>query len=341
MRVLKLAVVALLPLGCAPATPQTGEEKALGTVKQYVTENLETLVSATQALRAAAPAPDADGWNATADRAQLEAMKAEWKKARSAYEHIEGAIAVLFPDYDVATDERYDGFIAVRADDNLFDGDGVTGIHALERILYSDAIPQSVIDFESGLPGYKAAAFPANEAEARAFKDALCARLVTDVTAMRDEFKPLALDTAAAYRGVIGSMEEQLEKTTLAATGEEESRYAQYTLADMRANVEGGKATFEAFRGWIRDEGGSEEEAAIVAGFDRIAAKYAELAGDSLPPVPATWSSLNPSSADQATAFGKLYVMLRDESDPKRTESTVSWMNKSADRLGIPQLPQE
>src|SRR5262249_55052923 len=157
---------------------------------------------------------------------------------------------------DFSTDARYEGYLAEGPDADLFDDNGVTGVHAVERVLWSDVIPERVRVFESGLPGYRAAAFPATEAEAASFKQKLCARLATDAETMRSQFAPLALDPAAAFRGVIGSMGEQVEKANKAATGEEESRYAQYTPADMRANVEAGIAIYGEFRPWLLASGG-------------------------------------------------------------------------------------
>ena len=91
-------------------------------------------------------------------------MKAAWVRARTAYEHVEGAIAPIFPELDAAIDERYDGFLAdigPTGDANLFDGTGVTGMHGIERILYSDSIPANVVDLRDeparvqgrGVPG--------------------------------------------------------------------------------------------------------------------------------------------------------------------------------------------
>jgi iron uptake system component EfeO len=269
-------------------------------------------------------------------------MKTHWKEARTAYESIEGAIAVLFPDLDVSTDERYDAFLSdFGPDGDLFDDQGVTGIHAIERILWSDSIPANVVSFESALAGYEAARFPQTAAEAQEFKTKLCARLVTDVGTMRSQFEPLALDPAAAYRGIIGSMSEQVEKANKAATGEEESRYAQYTLADMRVNVAAGVATYDSFEAWLKStSGGAAADSAIRDGFARVDAAYAAIQGDALPPVPNDWSSVNPSTADQATPFGMLYMLLLKEADPDQPDSLVSAMNQSADLLGIPQLPQ-
>lgn len=333
-----LPVLFLATASCGPKVP--AEDQALLDVKSYIQTNLDSLHAAVVDLQNDAPAPDADGWNASSDAAAVRKMKADWTRARIAYEHIEGAIAVLFPELDLSTDDRYDGFIATGPDDNLFDDEGVTGIHAAERILWSDTIPQRVVDFEKGLPYYQPAAFPANENQAREFKEKLLARLVTDVKTMKTQFGPLALDTASAFRGVIGSMKEQIEKANRAASGEEESRYAQYTLADMRANVEAGAAIYAAFKPWLLEQkSGKDLDAKIAAGFKRIQNHYASLPGDALPEVPATWSSAHPSAQDLATPFGQLYQTLTAEADPDTDGTLVSAMNSAADALGIPLLP--
>lgn len=314
------------------------EEEATLAVKVIIQGHLDDLHAAAVALAAAAPEPDADGWSASADAAAVASMKEQWKKARLAYESIEGAIAVLYPELDVSTDARYDAFIEVTPDDNLFDDIGVTGVHAIERVLWSDSIPPAVVSFESGLANYKAAAFPKAAAEASDFKDKLCARFVADTLAMRDKFAPLALDAPSAYRGVIGSLQEQIEKINKAATGEEESRYAQFTLGDMRQNVAAGRATYGAFQSWLIAKDGASIDAGILAGFKRLEDGYAAISGDSLPPVPDGWTSEDPSKEQLATPFGVLYSLLQAESDSAKEGSLVSDMVESADRLGIEPL---
>jgi iron uptake system component EfeO len=338
------ASLALLLVGCGGGGNQqilddaTREKEAIVTVKAFIQKNLDDLNKASAALAAAAPAPDGDGWNADADA--VDKMKEEWKKARSAYESIEGAIAVVFPDFDVSTDARYDDFIAASPDDNLFDDQGVTGVHAIERILWSNKIPANVVTFESGLPGYKAAAFPATQAEAADFKDKLCKRLVDDTRAMADQFKGLALDAPSAYRGVIGSVHEQVEKIDKAATGEEESRYAQYTLADMRANVIAAEATYDAFRDWLlTKEKGEQFDEQVKSGFTKLKDGYAKLKGDALPELPSGWSSDQPSEEQLKTPFGTLFSLVRAQSDQEADGSLVYKMNESADLLGIKALP--
>ena len=338
--VLISAMSALMVAGCGSSDPAP-RDRALGDVKAFITHNLDDLVGASSELQSAAPAADDDGWSSRSDASALANMKAAWKKARTAYEHIEGAIAVLFPELDISTDERYDGFLSTYGPDaNLFDGQGVTGVHAIERILWSDSIDAVVLAFESALPGYVAARFPGNRQEADDFKSGLCQRLVTDVRAMRDDFRPLALDPAAAFRGVVGSMHEQLEKAEKAATGEEESRYARYTLADMRANVDAGRSTFAAFRPWLLStNGGSDRATDIDTAFGRIDTAYAGLPGDALPAVPTTWSSLAPSAQDLATDFGRLWTVLRHEGDPEAPDSLVAELSSAAAAIGIPELP--
>jgi iron uptake system component EfeO len=309
-------------------------------VKQVIAGQLDTLVQGAQALQAAAPAPDADGWNATADAAAVMAMKAAWRQTRDAYEHIEGAIAVLFPNYDVSTDARYDGFLQTNGpDDNLFDGMNVTGVHAIERILWSDAIPPQVVAYEMTVDGYTPAAFPATRQQADDFKNGLCQRLVDDVMAMRSDFKPLALDLASAYRGVAGSLLEQLEKISLATTGEDESRYAQRTLADMRANLAGGRTILAAFAPLIAAHGAQALADQVTTKLTSISDAYDQATtGDSLPPVPNDWNPDNITPADLATPFGKLYDLLQHETSVEDATSAVSLFNQLGDQLGIPTL---
>ncbi len=57
-----------------------------------------------------------------------------------------------------------------QGDPTPFDGTGVTGMHGIERILFANVIPQTVIDFESTLPGYSPASFPLTAADAADFK---------------------------------------------------------------------------------------------------------------------------------------------------------------------------
>lgn len=335
-----LATLTLLALvACQPADDTPPEDEATLAVKAYVTDELGKLHAAAVALQAAAPAPDDDGWNATADADAVAQMRVHWSEARASYERIEGAIAVLFPDLDAATDERYDGFLEEGPDTSLFDGEGVIGVHAIERILWADAHPPETVAFEMQLQGYQPAAYPADAAQATAFRDELVQRLVDDVAQMQASFEPLALDLAAAYSGVVGSMAEQLEKVALAATGEDESRYADHTLADMRANLEGGRLLYEAFEPWLTSEAGGEAvHERIAAGFQRLESGYAQHFGNGVPPVPDGWSA-EPTEEQLATPYGQLFGMLEHEADPDAEDSLVHAMIEAAELMDIPVAP--
>jgi iron uptake system component EfeO len=210
-------------------------------------------------------------------------------------------------------------------------------MHAIERILWADQHAPQVIAFESALPNYREARYPADAAEAQRFQGGLAQRLIDDVDTMRGEFEPLALDPAAAFRGVIGSMAEQLEKVTLAATGEDESRYSQATLSDMRANLEGGRTIYAEFSPWVRSmDGGAAIDERIAAGFDRLDAAYSAIDGDALPPVPVGWNPSAPDPAHLETPYGQLWQLLSFESDRDAAGSLVADMNAAADLIGVP-----
>lgn len=320
------------------AEAQNPEERATLEVKAYLQGELDKLADAAARLQQAAPAPDDNGWNAADDKAAVEKMRSIWGEARDLYEHSEGAIAELFMELDVSTDERYDAFIEDNGpDDNLFDGENVTGMHAIERILWADSHPAHVVAFESTLVGYQAAAFPGTRVQAEDFKTKLAQRLVDDTAAMRDMFagQRRALDPSTAFGGVIGSMEEQFEKVNLAATAGDESRYAQRTLDDMRANLEGGLQIYRAFSGWVVESSGAELDKKVKDGFGRIDAGYDAVEGAAIPDVPADFDGTKPSEADLKTPYGQLWQLLTDEGNARSEGSLVHAMVKAGEAMGI------
>jgi iron uptake system component EfeO len=338
--------VCIAALGCAlvACSNDDGGEggdlqsRAILDTKAYVTGEVQKLVDAAKAIQKAAPAPDDDGWNAKDDAKAVEAMRAAWNDARDAYEHVEGSIAILFGGLDVSTDERYDAFIEEEPDDNLFDGEGVTGMHAIERILWAGEHPANVVAFEKALPGYEEAAFPKTKQEAEDFKTELTQRLVDDTTDMLTQFKPKALDAPTAFWGVIGSMNEQLEKVTLASTAEDESRYAQRTLDDMRANLEGGEKVYAAFRAWTIEDSGEETDAKIRAGFKSIAKAYDDIDGAAIPTPPEDLVVDDPSEAHLETPYGKLYKLLTTETDIENEDALISVMTEAANDMELDEV---
>ena len=300
-------------------------------------------------LQAAAPALTDRGWDAQKDAAAIEAMKTAWKQARTAYERIEGALAPIFPDIDASIDARYDDFLTDlngQGDPNLFDGTGVTGLHAIERILYVDVTPARVVTFEKTLPGYSPAAFPATAAEADAFKNQLCAKLIADAQTFEDQWTPQKIDLGGAFQGLISLMNEQREKVIKASTFEEESRYSQRTMADIRDNLSGTAAVYAIFQPWLKtkvnaadgSKDGPTVDTKIEAGFADLTTVYGTVQGDAIPQPPATWSSEKPTAADLASPFGTLYTSIRTAVDPSTPGSLVDEMNDAALALGFPQF---
>src|SRR5512142_1877136 len=147
-RVLVATILAVMgAVGCS-SSPSTGQAKSdyayetevVHGMRDGILGKLSDLVAAARDLQAAAPVTSGRGWDTALDASAITSMKSAWLRARSAYERIEGAIAPLFPDVDTEIDARYDDFIAMlspNGDTNPFDDKGATGMHAIERILYS------------------------------------------------------------------------------------------------------------------------------------------------------------------------------------------------------------
>jgi iron uptake system component EfeO len=349
----RCALMALVLGGCSSDT--TSDVK---TDDQYQTEvvtgmhatlatDVQALHQAAIDLQAAAPTPANRGWDASADAPALANLTSAWLRARSSYERIEGALAPIFPDIDAAIDARYEDFletIGPNGDQDLFDGEGVTGMHAIERILFSSTTPASVISVEKSLRGYKAAAFPATAAEAADFKNALAAKLVDDTELLAQQWRPetLATNIGEAFQGLIALMNEQREKVNKAASEEEESRYAQRTMADIRDNLAGTKRVYELFQPWLETKAdGADIDAKIETSFADLNTAYAAVTGSAIPAPPATWSSETPSAADLQSPFGKLYVAIQSAVDPNESGSAVEQMNRAAATLGFDEYVEE
>ncbi len=315
--------------------------------------DLNNLKKAAQDLQAAAPD---HAWDALADAAAITAMRAAWGRSRTAYEHIEGALAPLFPDLDQSIDFRYDDFLAAlpNGDTNLFDDQGVTGMHAQERILWAKETRDSVVTFEASLPGYQVATWPSTAEQASDFKNKLSAKVVADAQKFIDSWQPANIDLQQAFVGLISLMNEQHEKVLKASSREEESRYSQTTMKDIRDNLAGTKNAYELFRPWLKtktssavreDAGitsnGVETDTAIEAGFSTLSTLYAATSGDAFPPVPATWSGETPSDADLKSPFGLLYAGVVAATNTETLPSVVLSMNHAAALLGFPEFEEE
>jgi len=376
MRSLRLLVVpvgaALFGAACSSSSPAVSGDTAFqaavvsGMRTSFITD-LGNLVSFSKMLQTAAPTPADRGWDATLDATAIANMKTAWTGCRAAYEHIEGATAPIFPDIDATIDSRYDDFLAALPDGDsyLFDDVGVTGMHAVERILYSNVTPARVIAYESTLTGYVASAFPSTAQEASDFKTKLVGKQITDAQALQTGWENAkTYDLGAAFQGLVSLMNEQQEKVDKASTNQEESRYSQTTMLDIRNNLAGTERVYALFQPWIQSkpaatpdggaasdggaagDGGATQDgkaidAAIEAGFAKLQALYDSVSGDAIPQPPDTWSSVNPTTADQATPFGMLYEGVHQAVDPNQPGSVVAEMNQAAVLLGFPQFVAE
>ncbi|HEV8551739.1 MAG TPA: EfeM/EfeO family lipoprotein [Polyangiaceae bacterium] len=348
-----LLVPALLLAACSSGDDGSNDTTAPKTDAQYERDvtrgmhdsllaDIDTLHQAAVELEKAAPE---HAWDAGADADAVSAMLGAWLEARAAYERTEGAIAPLFPDIDGAIDARYDDFLAELGDEgdqDLFDGEGVTGMHAVERILFAPDIPESVTRLESTLKGYEPAAWPATDEEALEFKSELCAKLVTDIATLKKDWTPQAMDLDGAYGGLISLMNEQREKVNKAASEEEESRYAQRTMADIRDNLAGTTKIYGLFRPWLLSkDGGAAIDDDVQAAFAALGGAYSQVPGDAIPEPPSDWSAEQPSAKDLETPFGELYSAVQASVDPNIPGSAVDGMSRAAVKLGFAEFTEE
>jgi iron uptake system component EfeO len=336
-RLLWIVLSASLAAACNDKTDADFRADVSASMHTSITEDLSNLVGAVRGLQAVAPNR---AWNPGTDAAAIADMQNAWKRARTAWEHVEGAIAPEFAGFNVSMDARYEDFLTglgSAGDPNLFDATGVVGMHAIERILFAAEIRPEIVAFERALPGYKAAAYPATNDEAIAFKTQLVQRLIDDTSTLGDAWLPADVDIGTAYFGLVSLMNEQQEKVNLAASGEEESRYANVTLFDLRNNLDGTQKAYELFREWILSKAAAERsDHQILDKFGFLMDTYKD--GDSLPTVPENWSSEGPTEANLHTDFGKLWQNVRTSVDPKSKGSVVFEMNHVAAMLGFPEF---
>jgi len=334
----QLVPLLLVLTGCSMKDKTDAEFGAdvVSSMHQFLLGAVQELNNAARDLQAAAPSTAGRGWN-DSDQAAVASMKKAWIRTRMTWEQAEGTLAPLFHTLDQSLDGRYEEFLALHADDDLFDGQGVTGMHAIERIVYAPEIPASVTTQEMALTGYEAAAWPATEAEAAEFKTKLCEQLVADSQTLVDEWQPRAIDLPGVFAGLTALMNDQQEKVKLAANHEEESRYSQRTMGDLRANLAGTRAVYGLFVPWLLAKPyGDAMDVKVQEAFDRLEETYAGVPGDAIPAPPPSWSSTMPTPDDQQSPFGQLYSSVVLEVDASHADSAAATMHRVADALGLP-----
>jgi len=326
--------------GCVDKTDADYRAEIATAMHDSIGVDLANLLQAARDLQAASPSvawhtvPDEDG--------AILRMRDAWKRMRTAYEDIEGAIVALFPGTDATMDARYDETLAKTGpDQDLFDDRGFTGMHGIERILYAPEIRNEVTLVERRLKGYKPAAYPASDDEAIEFKTQLVELLIDNAKTLRKQWRPDAVDIGTAYVGLVGLMREQNDKLNLAATGEEESRYANITMFDLRQNLGGTQKVYDLFGDWIRSKAaGPQSDSAVRHKFGELETIYyspsSPASSDALPSAPSDWSPDHPTPANLATPFGTLWQGVHDSVDPSSNGSVVYEMNRIADLLDFP-----
>lgn len=339
--------LAALGNGCSSSSGKTPETDAQFTesIKQGMHDslqaNLQKLVQGTTALQAAAPDHP---WDST-DPA-VPAMQAAWVTARQAYEQIEGATAPIFPSIDLSIDGRVEDFgpvppgaATLNAQCDMFDASCMTGLHAIERILYVSTTPASVTTYESGLGYVPAQSYPMTQQDADDFKNKLCVKAVTDAQALQSGWIPTVIDIGSAFQGLTSLMNEQAEKVTKAGLFQEESRYSQHTMDDLRQNLTGTTNIYQLFSPWIRTKtGGADVDDKIQTGFTDLQNLYnsGPYQGLALPAPPDDWNDTTPSSTDLMTPFGQLFSTVRSQTDPMVTGSIAYEMNVGATLCDLP-----
>jgi iron uptake system component EfeO len=331
-----VAVLVLSLAACADKSDADYRADVVASIHNAIAEQLDALVASAYDLQTIAPTRM---WKA-GDPAIVQ-MQESWKSARTAYEHVEGALTGIFSDLDKTIDGRYEEMVGTLKGPDLdpFDARGFTGMHALERVLFSASIREDVLQAERDLlqADYRAPRYPATDDEAIAFKTVLIQRFVDDALALRKQWQPAVIDVGAAYQGLMGLMDEQKEKVSLAASGQEESRYANITLFDLRHNVEGTQKVFGLFREWIVSKAaGGDPDEDVRRRLSELAGVYADM--DALPSAPGDWNDIEPTAANLATPYGALWKTVHESVDPRTYGSIVFEMNRVAALLGLPQF---
>lgn len=311
------------------------DEQTVTAANALIQRRFDDFAAAAEALHDAVPAADPDGWNAKDDASAVEAMRAAWLKARAAYTAVEVPASTLFPELHRRLDSDYDDLIVDSPDTFLFDEHGVRGLQAVERILWSDAIPANVLAHESALPNYVAAGFPRSDDDAKEALE-LFEALAADADALRDGFRATTIDAATAYSTTTLSLQEQLGQLDEAAKGEAKSRYAGVSLANLRVDLAATEATYAVFRPWILAKpGGAHTDDEVAGAFVRLKAVYDAAPGDDLPLPPPGWRGLDPSDDLIDSPFGKLFAAARDEADASVDGALCFEMVEAAGLLGV------
>jgi iron uptake system component EfeO len=312
------------------------EEEAIASTRALLVVHAETLHDSVVALCAAAPAPAEGGWVHPRDDAAIKAMMASWQEARLGYDGLAGVMSRLPPERALDLDARYEQALEAGPDPDPFDQRGFIGLHALERVLWAERVPAAVLAYEGTLEGALAPAFPASKDEATRFRDELCARAVEDTGAVEGEVEALSLDALEAYAIVDRLADGQIDMLSEAGEQREASRYAGFTLADLRARLSTAAAVQAAFRPWLGTKStGPHVDEEVQSALDRLDKQYAAYGTDALPAPPEGWSNTAFSEEALKSPFGRLYAVVVNETNSDLDGSLTHSWHECATLLGI------
>lgn len=290
---------------------QNPKLQAQAALKAQVATQLVVLHQQAVALYAAAPTPGPNGWNATTASSQLQSMKDIWRQARDAYERNENTLEDIFPDIDHDINGRYEDAIAQSGVvTDLFSGDQFSGMHAIERILWSNSVSTEALQFESTLPGYQPPSFPSNQQESSEFVTGLLARFESDTQNQIERWAAGSESTGVALDRLTDSAGVPSVFLYLDATQQQEDRYSQETLADMRANIIGAQACFDTFSIWLNAKGWPDLQASVDADYQTELTVADKFPGMQVPPAPEGWNGADPTPLDLRTPYGQLYTAM-------------------------------
>ncbi len=326
-----LSLVAALALGCGgedPPAPSVadGLKATIGTMLRRFSESLVTL---------RARAPRGREWQPSgADADAVKAMRAAWLDAHAAFVGLAGPVGELFPEQIPGLDRRWDvqlTDLGVDPDFMPFDERGVTGLHAIERILWSDQISSAVSSYEMTRLGYRTPRFPGTAEEADAFVASLAGAVAQVGLEVNQQFSRLTPDAALGAAGISRLLANSFLKVDLGyVAGSEDSRYSGTTMLDLRSELAAARAIWNVLRdGLSRRGAASEKLGGVDAGLARWTALLDEVKSKDFPVAPNLWDPGTPSPEHALTPYGMLFVGLRRELNKARPDSLVSALREA------------
>lgn len=306
---LALTVVAA---GCGSQDPSGSDDVAIS-FRGYFRTHLVALSDALENLAVHAPRDRA--WNAQADPALVERMRTAWKAAHRAAVAVTEPLSELFPQAG-RMDSNWDREIdRVQRDENPFDDIGVTGLHAIERILWADVVSEMVLTVERRHEGYAMARTPATAKEAADYATQLVGGLHRDAQALAEASSVPGYDLGFAEKAVKLQARALLRMVIVGGEpGRSESRYSD-TSTDALVDQLGALAgTWKILRAALRRQGvpvGSFQVA--DAGLERVHAAVAAIGPGPIPARPEGFNPFHPTQEDRESAFGRLYFSVEAE----------------------------